>query len=163
MLHHNYFGIGNIKVNCSNMYNCLLLNIWRASDQIYYCSQFGWKLLEDHKSQLCLTSWHWFLKMDQMLVHGISKNVTPPYQVHVITFRNRSFEKIMFCQACVKNSVHREGYLPPDPEGVHPQADTPGQTPPSVRHPPSSRHWPWADTLQVDIPMGRHPPGQTSP
>ena len=57
----------------------------------------------------------------------------------------RSCVKVIFSQACVKNSVHR-GVSALVHAGIHP----PG------RHPP-----PWADTT----PSGRHPPppGQTPP
>ena len=75
----------------------------------------------------------------------------------------RSWAKVIFSQACVKNSVHRGGGrvyasvhagihpLPPDQADTLPdQADAPGdqtppgtrQTPPRCRHPPRSRHTP---------------------
>ena len=72
------------------------------------------------------------------------------------TVRKRSCGKVMFSQACVKNSVRGGG-------GVHPPGQTPSGRPPS----------PYADTLlpgQVDTPLGRHPswagrhpPEQTPP
>ena len=74
----------------------------------------------------------------------------------IITVRKRSCGKVMFSQACVKNSVQGGG-------GVHPPGQTPSGRPPS----------PYADTLlpgQVDTPLGRHPswagrhpPEQTPP
>ena len=53
------------------------------------------------------------------------------YQMHIflITVRKRSCGKVMFSQACVKNSVHREGRCTP------PWPDTHGQT-----HTPSDGH-----------------------
>ena len=48
---------------------------------------------------------------------------------HVITARNSSFGKVMFSQACVKNSVHGGG--------VHPYADAPwADNPPTQTQPP---------------------------
>ena len=44
----------------------------------------------------------------------------------------RSCGKVMFSQACVKNSVNREGVSASVHAGIHP----PGQTPPG-RHPPA--------------------------
>ena len=62
----------------------------------------------------------------------------------IVTGRNEVLAKVIFSQACVKNSVHREGYLtrhPPQTRQVHPwtrQAHPPDQagTPPRTRHPP---------------------------
>ena len=63
----------------------------------------------------------------------------------LITVRKRSFGKVMFSQACVKNSVHRgvrgRCTYPLPPARQMP----PGQTPPLGRHPP-----PWADTPRSD-------------
>ena len=74
----------------------------------------------------------------------------------IFTVRKRSCGKVMFSQACVKNSVHRRGCLPKCLLGYTPWADTPprADTPwadPQGRHPPGQ------------IPPGRHPPQQTSP
>ena len=69
-----------------------------------------------------------------------------------ITVRNSSCGKVMFSQACVKNSVHRRGVSARHP----PQADTP-----LARHPP----W-WADTpRQADtlLPWADTSLGQTPP
>ena len=52
----------------------------------------------------------------------------------MITAHNSSCEKVMFLQACVKNSVHG--------------AITGHMTPPA----------PWADTLKVDTPIWADPP-----
>ena len=46
------------------------------------------------------------------------------YVVYIFTARNNSCGKVMFSQACVKNSVHGGGAK--GQGGVHP----PGQTPP---------------------------------
>ena len=76
----------------------------------------------------------------------------------LITVRKRSCGKVIFSQACVKNSVHRgQVYTPPGRHSWQTPvwADTtpPGQTP-----------HPWADSPQADTPLGRHPwtdtPGQ---
>ena len=80
----------------------------------------------------------------------------------IFTVRNSTCGKVMFSQACVKNSVHRwvsasgsrvvsdsgsRGQcLPLGLRGVHPQAET-----------PLGRH------LLGRHPLGRHPPGQTPP
>ena len=74
----------------------------------------------------------------------------------------RSWAKVIFSQACVKNSVHRGGgWLPPweqtppkqtPPKSRHPQSRPPWNRPPGSRHPP-----------RADPPMSRHPPGQTPP
>ena len=64
---------------------------------------------------------------------------------------------VIFSQACVKNSVHREGVCIPACTGTDtPQADTPpgrhplGQTPPWA-------DTPWSDTPSADTPLNRHP------
>ena len=77
--------------------------------------------------------------------------------IEVITVRKRSCGKVMFSQACVKNSVHKGGGVantpplsrhllgrPPPLVGRHP---SPGQTPPG----------------QTDNPPGQTPPRQTPP
>ena len=69
----------------------------------------------------------------------------------LITVRKRSFGKVMFSQACVKNSVHRgvrgRCTYPLPPARQMP----PGQTPPLGRHPP-----PWADVYpSVRRPLQR--------
>ena len=69
---------------------------------------------------------------------------------HIITVRKRSCGKVIFSQACVKNSVHggEEVYTPW-------QADTlPGQTPtPLGRHPASPEMATAADGMH---PTGMH-------
>ena len=101
----------------------------------------------------------------------------------VITARQGSCGKVMFSQACVKNSVHGVMY-PSMHWGKHPpDTHTPGQTPPPGRHPqgrqPLGRHPPeqtppgrhlWEDTPLGRHPLDRHPPplvkhppGQTHP
>ena len=81
----------------------------------------------------------------------------------------RSWGKVIFLVACVKNSVHRGV-----PGQVHPRSGTPpirytlqqvhtphGQVPPKAGTPPGQVHTPWAGTP----PMGRytHTLGGTSP
>ena len=70
----------------------------------------------------------------------------------------RSWSKVIFSVACVRNSVHRGdlphgmlGYILPKTRG----------RPPMSRHPPRGRHPPRADTLQEQTPpRSRHtPPG----
>ena len=69
---------------------------------------------------------------------------------HLITVRKWSCGKVMFSQACVKNSVHRGGGCTP-----------PRQTPPLDRHPGQTT--PWADTPLVDTPWANTPPGRHPP
>ena len=68
----------------------------------------------------------------------------------IISVRKRSCEKVMFSQACVKNSVHRGDCVSQHALGQTP----PGQTPP------------WADTPQqtvnVNAADGTHPTGMHS-
>ena len=79
-------------------------------------------------------------------------------QKPIITVRKRSCGKVMFSQACVKNSVHRGVYIPwgntpwaeTDPLGRHPLGRHP-----LGRHPPP----PQADGYCVD---GMHPTGMHS-
>ena len=66
-----------------------------------------------------------------------------------ITVRNSSCGKVMFSQACVKNSVRGEVYTPPDTD------PPPGQTP----HLPDTA---WADT-PLDTHPRHNPPRQTPP
>ena len=80
------------------------------------------------------------------------------YLFIIFIVRNSSWGKVMFSQACVKNSVHR-GVVYTSPLG---------------RHPPWT-DLPWVDTPQADtalwadtspgqaLPLGRHPPGQKLP
>ena len=83
----------------------------------------------------------------------------------VINYRpQRSWAKVIFSQACVKNSVHGGGVSasvhagippgahPPRP-GTHPQEQTPPGVDPQTRHPPRTRH----------LPRTRHPPGSRPP
>ena len=71
----------------------------------------------------------------------------------LFTAWKRSRGKVIFSQACVKNSVRG---------GVHPVADTPpGRHPPRADTPQTntpSRQTP----SQADTPLGRHPPRQTA-
>ena len=85
----------------------------------------------------------------------------------LFTVRNSSCGKVMFSQACVKNSVHGGGGgggvhpLDRHPLGRYPSGQTPlGQTPPP-RQTPS-----WANTPLPPPPVdppGQTPPGQTHP
>ena len=90
----------------------------------------------------------------------LSTRTTEQSDVNFIQFNplifyrpQRSCGKVIFSQACVKNSVHSGGGGSTSVHaGIHPR----GQTPP------------WADTPQADTPLdrhppGRHPPGQTTP
>ena len=66
----------------------------------------------------------------------------------ILTVRNSSCGKVMFSQACVKNSVHRGGINPPrltPPRHTHNPHPTMGR-PPSQTHTPLGRHLPWADS-----------------
>ena len=75
---------------------------------------------------------------------------------HLLPPANEVWGKVIFSEACVKNSVHRGGVCliacwdtpPPDQR----------QVPPGNR-PPSSR----ADTPRTDIPAEQTPPEQTHP
>ena len=83
----------------------------------------------------------------------------------IITVRKRSWGKVMFSQACVKNSVHGgEVYTSP------PRADTlPGRHPMGIHPPPQadtsqSRHLPRQTPPWPSTSLGRHLlPGQTLP
>ena len=86
-----------------------------------------------------------------------------PYLLSLYFYRpQRSCGKVMFSQACLKNSVHREGVYPSMHWGRHlplPSAcwDThpPGQTPiPLSRHPHVQTPLPAG---QTPLPPGRHP------
>ena len=75
----------------------------------------------------------------------------------IFTVHNSGCEKVMFSQACVKNSVHRS---------VHPTTDTPlGRHPRTGRHPLLGRHTPLlgrqTPSGQADTPWtGRRPLGR---
>ena len=71
----------------------------------------------------------------------------------MITVRKRSCGKVMFSQACVKNSVHRGKVWQTPPFGRH----LPWQTP------LPGRHTPWQTPIPGRHPLGRHPPGYTPP
>ena len=82
----------------------------------------------------------------------------------IFTFRNRSCGKVMFSQACVKNSVHRgreqrgEVYIPP-------WADTPPSSQADTTTPPADTTPP-VDTTTIPTRQtlpGHHHPGQTPP
>ena len=76
----------------------------------------------------------------------------------VITVYKRSCGKVMFSQACVKNSVHGGRCTPPGQTGRHPLGSPPGKN-------PLGQTPPWADTSHLDrhLPLGRHPLRQTPP
>ena len=90
----------------------------------------------------------------------------------IFTVRNSSCRKVMFSQACVKNSVHRGGHTPWRDRQTDRQTEThPGQTPPGQTHTCLlDRHIPLGRHTTLDIhtapldrhtPLDRHPPGQT--
>ena len=74
----------------------------------------------------------------------------------IVTVRNSSCGKLMFSQACVKNSIYWETRLtrPPWADTLPRQTPLPGQTPPMDRHSIPGRY---------PLPLGRHAPGQTPP
>ena len=55
----------------------------------------------------------------------VKKSVFFKYHFSLFTIRKRSWGKVLFTQACVKNSVHRGGVYPSMPWG----RQTPRQTP----------------------------------
>ena len=67
----------------------------------------------------------------------------------------RSWAKVIFSQACVKNSVHGGGVCLSACWDTPPRADTPQQTPP-----PPPRQTPPHSPLGIH-PLDRHPPWQT--
>ena len=67
---------------------------------------------------------------------------------YIITIRNSSCGKVMFSQACVKNSVHGGGAV--HPLGRHPWADIPLYTHPSQAHSPPE-HTPKGWLLQRTV------------
>ena len=74
-----------------------------------------------------------FVLVCKILQNSLSFLGIKMHLVYIVTVRNSSCGKVMFSQACVKNSVHRgEGvYTPPRQTTPPPQADTPTrQTPP---------------------------------
>ena len=77
----------------------------------------------------------------------------------------RSWAKVIFSQACVKNSVHGGGVClsacwdPPRPGTPWEQQ----QTPPQTRHPPRTRPPQTRHTPQPCNPGIRHPPGTRPP
>ena len=80
-------------------------------------------------------------------------NKNPTNQI--FTARKRSYGKVMFSQACVKNSVHRGRCKPPwadTPLGRHPVP--PRQTPLLGRHPPP--HHQTATAADGTHPTGMH-------
>ena len=93
----------------------------------------------------------------------------------IFTIRKRSCKKVMFSQACVKNSVHGRGVHPTWADTssqannplrqTHPQADTPRADTHLLGRHPLGRHNPWADTplhQMVTAADGIHPTGMHS-
>ena len=76
------------------------------------------------------------MKSGQCVWFWIITKETVTVKMYFITVRNRSYRKVMFSQACVKNSVRG---------GVHPL----------FRPPRTHTQTPWAHTPWVDIPPGR--------
>ena len=105
----------------------------------YQC-HFG-RVLNGSSSLVCQASWTWSPSVPTCYLPG--KEIK-----QIITVRNSNCGKVMFSQACVKNSVHR---------GV--VYNSPRQTPPS-RHPsgqtPQGRY-PLAQHPQANTPLDRHP------
>ena len=93
-----------------------------------------------------LTPWLLVRMNNPQVLHGL------------ITGRNEVLAKVIFSQACVKNSVHRGGYLtrPLRTRQVPPPPDQAG-TPPTRQVPPQTR--------QVHLPPTRQvpPPGPDTP
>ena len=91
---------------------------------------------------------------------SLSKAVSLNFPRAFFTIRKRSCGKVMFSQACVKNSVHGEkGVHSPSP-GQTPPADTPLWADTCLWADPPYRHA-HADTLQPrQTPQGRHPLGR---
>ena len=85
------------------------------------------------------------------------------------TAHNSSCGKVIFSQACVKNSVHGGGGVIPSfllaitghmtPWGRHPPGQIPPRQTPTTRQTPPRQTLNWVDTPQADIPWGRHPLG----
>ena len=71
-----------------------------------------------------------------------------------VTVRKRSCGKVMFSQACVKNSVHRGRCTPP---GRHPLGRLPQVDNPQGRHPQQTAPLPLQQTATVAD--GTHPTG----
>ena len=95
-----------------------------------------------------------FTSTNVITTHGVSRKCledssqTDLNAMYLLPTANEVWGKVIFSEACVKNSVHREGYLDRyTPWQVHP----PGQVHPSSlagTHPPA----------QVHIPLGRYTP-----
>ena len=69
--------------------------------------------------------------------------------------------KVIFSEACVKNSVHGGGFcLSACWDTTHPPSKypTPEQAPPEQAHPPRTRH-----PLRADTPQDQTPPEQAPP
>ena len=90
-----------------------------------------------------------------------------PTGMHSCYQLQRSWAKVIFSQACVKNSVHRGGgggCLPQCMLGYPPcSRHPPGSKPPWSRHPPGSRPPPGADTPREHTPPQSSPPAQAHP
>ena len=74
-----------------------------------------------------------------------------------ITSRNEVLAKVIFSQACVKNSVHRGV---PDQAGLPPRTR---QVPPGTRPPQTRHHHPRTKQVPPNPPWTRHPPGTRHP
>ena len=109
-------------------------------------------------------STHFVVKLTQGKLHFSSMSSERSYiydvsherysELYFITVHKRSCRKVMFSQACVKDSVHWGRVYPSMHWGRHPPGQTPpGQTPP------------WTDTPHQtptgQTPQGRHPPADT--
>ena len=99
--------------------------------------------------------------------HPIRDHICEKVAITIYYRPQRSWAKVIFSQACVKNSVHRGGgclpqcmlgYTPPSrpPKDQTPQRRHPPEQTPQGRHTPGTRHPPsGADTT----PPGTRPPG----
>ena len=116
--------------------------------------------------------------------HPIRDHICEKVAITIYYRPQRSWAKVIFSQACVKNSVHRGGRVSASVHaGIHPPSRPPKDQTPQRRHPPR------ADPPRADTPLGpgtpppeqtptprdqtpgadthtsgtRHPPGQTPP
>ena len=85
------------------------------------------------------------------VIRSLPDRVTGAFTI--LTARNISYGKVMFSQACVKNSVHRRGDCLPLGSGV---TSSPGRHPPWADTLPKADTPPQADTLPDGHDTGRY-------